>query len=88
MCPLQIINDIESLSLTLHGVNSCFIRHSSNVENDSVSRKSETAQQKKNKKKCIRVTYFYTFLQIFGSKFKILIGTETGDFFDIWAIST
>ena len=25
MCNLQIINDIEPLSLTLHGLNACFI---------------------------------------------------------------
>ena len=25
MCSLQIINDIEPLSLTLHGLNTCFI---------------------------------------------------------------
>ena len=25
LCPLQIINDIESLTLTLHGVNAHFI---------------------------------------------------------------
>ena len=37
--------------------------------------------QKENKKKFIRVTYFYTFLQIFGSKFKIPITTETGELF-------
>ena len=47
MCPLQIINDIESLSLTLHGVNTCFIHHPSNVENYSIGHKSETGQPKK-----------------------------------------
>ena len=26
MCPLQITNDIEPLSLTLHALNGCFIR--------------------------------------------------------------
>ena len=47
MCLLQIINDIESLSLTLHGVNVCFIHHPSNVENYSISHKLETNQPKK-----------------------------------------
>ena len=47
MCPLQIINDIEPLSLTLHGVNARFIYHPSNVENYSIGHKSETAQPKK-----------------------------------------
>ena len=32
MCPLPIINDIGPLSLTLQGVNACFIHHPSNVE--------------------------------------------------------
>ena len=47
MCPLQIINDIESLSLTLHGVNTCFIHHLSNVENYSIDYELETGQPKK-----------------------------------------
>ena len=68
---LQIINDIEPLSSTLHGVNAHFIHHPFNVENYSIGHKSETGQPKKNG--FIRVTYFYTFLQIFDSKFKIAI---------------
>ena len=51
ICPLQIINDIESLSLTLHGVNTRFIHHPSNVKNYSIGHKSETGQPKKKKKK-------------------------------------
>ena len=82
MFPLQIINDIEPLSLTLHGVNTHFIHHPSNVKNYSTCHKSETAQPKKKKKKrFIRVTYFYTFLQIFGSTFKIPIATEIQQLF-------
>ena len=50
MCPLQIINDIEHLSLTLHGVNGTFIRHPSNVKNYSNSHKSETGQPNQKKK--------------------------------------
>ena len=49
MCPLQIINDIESLSLTLHGINGHFIHHPSNVKNYSNGHKLETAQPKKKK---------------------------------------
>ena len=71
MCPLQIINEIEALSLTLHGVKACFIHHPSNVENYSIGHKSETAQPKKIFKKFMQVRYFYTFLPILGSKFKI-----------------
>ena len=47
MCPLQIINDIEPLSSTLHGVNACFIHHPSNVKNYLIGHKSETDQKKK-----------------------------------------
>ena len=81
ICPLQIINDIEPLLLTLHGLNACFIHHPSNVKNYSIGYKSETAQPKKKKKRCIRVTYFYTFLPILGSKFKIPTATEIGQLF-------
>ena len=42
---------------------------------------SQKLPNQKKKKKCIRVTYFYTFLQIFGSKFKIPIATEMGELF-------
>ena len=76
MCPLQIINDIEHLSLTLHGVNAMFIHHPSNVENYSNGHKSETGQPNQKKKNIFRVSYFYTSLQIFDSKFKIPIATE------------
>ena len=85
MCPLQIIYDIEPLSSTLHGANTHFIYHPSNVENYSIGHKLETTQPKK---KCIRVTYFYTFLQFFGSNFKIIITTETGELFLHLAIGT
>ena len=32
MCPLHIINDIEPLSLTIHGLIGCFIHNPSNVK--------------------------------------------------------
>ena len=47
MCPLQIINDIEPLSLTLHGINAHFIHHPSNVKNYLIGHKLETTQPKK-----------------------------------------
>ena len=81
MCPLQITNDIEHLSSTLHGVNGTFIRHPSNVENYSNGHKPETGQPNQKKKKVFRVTYFYTSLQIFGSKFIIPIATEREQLF-------
>ena len=78
MCPLQIINDIEPISLTIYGVNACFIHHPSNVINYSISNKLETGQPKKS---CIQVTYFYTFLPILDSKFIIPIATEIWQLF-------
>ena len=74
MCPLQIINDIEYLSSTLHGVNQIFIHHPSNVENYLNGHKSEMDQPKK--KKLSSIIYFYTSVPIFHSKFKIPIATE------------
>ena len=83
ICPLQIINDIKPLSLTLHSLNARFIHHPSNLENYSIGHKSETGQpkKKKKKKKCIKFTYSYTFLHILSSKFKIPIATEISEFF-------
>ena len=69
MCPLQITNDIEHLSSTLHGVDVMFICHPSNVENYSNGHKSGTGEPNQKKKILSRVTYFYTSLQIFDSKF-------------------
>ena len=42
-----MINDIESLSLTLHGINIRFIHQLFNVKNYSINHKSETGQPKK-----------------------------------------
>ena len=81
MCPLQIINDIEHLSLTLHGVNGTFIRHPSNVKNYSNSHKSETGQPNQKKKNAFRIIYFDTSLPIFDSKFQIPIVTKDSEFF-------
>ena len=79
MCPLQSSIDIESLSLTLNGVNACFIHHPSNVENYLIGLESEASQPEI--KKLIWVAYSYTFLQIFVSKFKIPVTTEIGELF-------
>ena len=73
ICPLQIINDIESLSSTLHGVNTCFIHHPSNVENNSIGHKSETSELKKQKKNVSSELHIFTpFCQFWGqnSKYK------------------
>ena len=63
MCALQIINDIEPLSLTLHGINTCFIHHLSNVKNYSIGHKSETDQQKQ--KNFCSGEYIFTPLYLF-----------------------
>ena len=89
MCPLQIINDIKHLSLTLHGVNAMFIHHPSNVENYSNGHKSETGQPKKKKKKTYSELYSFTPLCKFlteNSKYPLL--QKFANFFDIWAIGT
>ena len=68
MCPLQIINDIEALSLTIHGVNACFIHHPSHVENYSIGHKLETAQPKK---KDVSNLHIYTsFCKFWGQNSK------------------
>ena len=61
MCPLQIINDSDPLSLTLDGVNACFVHHLSNVQNYLIGHKSETGQPKTKKNTVWRI-YIYTFL--------------------------
>ena len=66
ICPLQIINDIEPLSSTLHGVNARFIHHPSNLENYSIGHKSETGQQKKKKKKVHQIHIFIHLSAHFG----------------------
>ena len=69
ICPLQIINDIEPLSLTLHGLNACFIHHPSYLKNYSIGHKSGTAQPKKKKKKKVHPSYIFLHLSAnFGVK--------------------
>ena len=51
----------------------------SKITQSAISQKP--VNQKKKKKRCIQVTYFYTFLQIFDSKFKIPIATEISELF-------
>ena len=62
MCPLQIINDTEPLSLILHGVNGYL--PPIQFENYSISHYSET-DRLKQKKKPFWVTYFYTLVNIY-----------------------
>ena len=86
MCPLQIINDFESLSLTLHGVNTCFIHHPSNVENYSISHKSETGQPKE--KVCSGEHIFTPFCKFLTQNSKYPLLQKFGNFLNISAIGT
>ena len=79
MCPLQIIHNIEPLSLTLHFVNACFIHHPPNVKITQSVISQKLVNQKKTKLN--QVLYVYTFLQIYGSKFKIHIAAEIWELF-------
>ena len=79
MCPLRSSIDTEPLSLTPHGVDTCFIYHPFNVKNYLIGHKSETGQQKKHPLN--HATHLCTLLQIYGSKFKIPICTEIKELF-------
>ena len=50
MCPLQITNDIEPLSLTLHVINRHLIHQLPNVKNYLIDHNSDTNNKFKNKK--------------------------------------
>ena len=76
MCPLQIINDIEPLTHPLWCKHMLYPT-SIKMKNYSIGHKFETTQPKKMLQ---LVTYFYTFVHILGSKFKILSATEILDF--------
>ena len=78
MCPLQIINDIEHQSLTLHGLNGTFIHHSSNVKNYLNNHKSEMGQPKK---RFMRVTYFTPLCKFLAQNTKTPIATKIGELF-------
>ena len=87
ICHLQIINDIEPLSLTLHGVNTCFIHHPSNVKNYSIGHKSETDQPKKNNG--VLENIFLHLYTCFGVKIQNTNGQKSlSNFLDICKIDT
>ena len=87
MCPLQITKDIEPLSLTIHGVNTCFIHHQSNVKNYLISHKSETNWQKQ--KNGVLEHIFLHLYTGFGVKIQNTRGQKSSlNFFDIWTIGT
>ena len=66
MCPLQIINDIEPLSLTIHGLIGRFIHHPSNVKITRAAISQKPIDQIKKKNKPFLITYFYTLKNIYG----------------------
>ena len=59
MCPLRIINDIEAVSSTLHGLIGCFIHQPSNVKITRAAITRKKIDQIKNPKKIFN----YIFLQ-------------------------
>ena len=79
MCPLQIINDIEHLPLTLHGLNRTFIYHPSNVKNYSIDHKLEMGQPKKRGSSKLHI--FTPLCKNFGLKYKTPIATKIGELF-------
>ena len=89
MCPLQNINGIESLSLTIHGVNAHFIHHLSNVKNYSISHKSETNWPKQKQKNGVLENIFLHLYTCFGLKIQDTNGQKSSlNFFDICKIDT
>ena len=84
MFPLQIINDIEPLTLTIHGVNSHFIHHPTNVQNYSIGHKSETDQPKQKQKNGVLENIFLHLYTGFGLKNQNTNGQKSLlNFFDI-----
>ena len=89
MYPLQIINDIETLSLTIHGLNMCFIHYPSNVENYLIGHKSETDQPKQKQKNRVLENIFLHLYTSFGLKNQNTNGQKSlSNFFDICKIAT
>ena len=88
ICPLQIINDTEALSSTLHGVNAHFIHHPSNVKNYSISHKLET-DRPKQKKIIVLENIFLQLYTSFGVKIQNTSGQKSQmNFFDMCKIDT
>ena len=88
MCPLQIINDIEALSLTLHGVNTHFIHHPSNVEKYSIWHKSVTDLPKQKRNGSLENIFLHLYTG-FGVKIQNTNGRKSSlNFFDMCKIDT
>ena len=88
MCPLQIINGIEPLSLTLYVVNSCFICNPSNVKNYLIGHKSETDQPKQKNISVLENIFLHLYTG-FGVKIQNTSGWKSSlNFFDVCKIGT
>ena len=82
-------SDIEPLSLTLHGLNACFIHHPSNVKNYSIGHKLETDQPKQKQKNGVLENIFLHFYTSFGAKIQNTSSRKSLlNFFDMCKIST
>ena len=81
--------DIEPLSLTLHGVNACFIHHPSNVKNYSIGHKLETDQPKQKQQNGVLQNIFLHLYTSFGVKIQNKSGRKSLlNFFDMCQIGT
>ena len=81
--------DIEPLSLTLHGVNACFIHHPSNVKNYSICHKLETNQPKLKQKNGVLENIFLHLYTSSGVKIQNTSGWKSLlNFFDMCKIGT
>ena len=88
MCPLQIITNIEPLTLTFHGVNACFIHHPSKSKNHSINHKSETTQPKKEEKKALLSYIFLHLCTNFWVRIQNNERYRNLALFEIWQIDT
>ena len=80
---------MEPLSLTIHGLNTCFIHHPSNLENYSIGHKSETDWPKQKKKIIVLENIFLHLYTCFGLKSQNTSGRKSQmNFFDICKINT
>ena len=81
--------DIEPLSSTLHGLNTRFIHHPSNVENYSIGHKSETDQSKQKQKNSVLENIFLHLYTGFGLKNQNTNGQKLlSNFLDMCKIDT
>ena len=81
ICPLQMTNDIEPLSLTLHGVNGHFIDPPQMVKITKSAIVRTADKIFKNKKNLSRRILFDTFVATYGPKFLIAYASHEFELF-------